>query len=60
MGLGCEAGIFTRSSLGGIWLWRGLRGSFNEALAQRLYQEMQVYQRLPKRKRPAPRSKKTR
>ena len=60
LGLGSEARINTPSTLGGNWQWRALPGSFDEALAQRLYQEMQVYQRLAKRKRPAPRSREAR
>ena len=48
LGLGSEARMNIPSTLGNNWKWRTLPGSFSGELAQRLYQEMQVYQRLPK------------
>ena len=48
LGLGSEARMNIPSTLGNNWKWRALPGSFSGELAQRLYQEMQVYQRLPK------------
>jgi len=38
------------STLGTNWKWRALPGSYDKELAKRLYREMQVYQRLPKKK----------
>ena len=37
------------STLGKNWKWRALPGAFTPALAQRLYRETRVYQRLPKK-----------
>ena len=45
------------STIGNNWKWRALPGAFDEKLARRLFQEMRVYQRLPKVKKPAARSK---
>ena len=39
----------TPSTLGDNWQWRALPGSFDQELAERLYQEMRTYQRLPKK-----------
>ncbi|NBI09895.1 4-alpha-glucanotransferase [Colidextribacter sp. OB.20] len=55
LGLGSEARMNIPSTLGNNWKWRALPGACNEELAQRLYQEMRVYQRLPKK--PVPRAK---
>ena len=49
LGLGSEARMNTPSTLGGNWRWRALPGAFSNTLSQRLYQEMQVYQRLPQK-----------
>ena len=59
LGLGSEARINTPSTLGDNWRWRTLPGTFDEKLSKRLYREMKVYQRLPKEKKPASSSKKT-
>ena len=48
LGLGSEARMNIPSTLGNNWKWRALPGTFDEKLAQRLYREMRVYQRLPK------------
>ena len=50
LGLGSEARINIPSTLGINWKWRALPGAFTPALAQRLYRETRVYQRLPKKK----------
>ena len=50
LGLGSEARINIPSTLGINWKWRALPGSFTPALAQRLYRETRVYQRLPRKK----------
>ena len=57
LGLGSEARMNIPSTLGDNWKWRALPGTFDEKLARRLFQEMRVYQRLPKVKKPAARSK---
>ena len=57
LGLGSEARMNIPSTLGDNWKWRALPGAFDEKLARRLFQEMRVYQRLPKVKKPAARSK---
>ena len=57
LGLGSEARMNIPSTLGDNWKWRTLPGAFDEKLARRLFQEMRVYQRLPKVKKPAARSK---
>ena len=49
LGLGSEARMNTPSTLGDNWQWRALPGSFDQELAERLYQEMRTYQRLPKK-----------
>ena len=49
LGLGSEARMNTPSTLGSNWKWRTLPGTFDEKLARRLYREMRVYQRLPKK-----------
>ena len=51
LGLGSEARMNTPSTLGSNWKWRTLPGTFDEKLARRLYREMRVYQRLPKKKK---------
>ena len=51
LGLGSEARMNTPSTLGDNWQWRALPGSFDEKLSKRLYREMKVYQRLPKKKK---------
>lgn len=53
LGLGSEARMNTPSTLGNNWKWRALPGTFDEALSRRLYREMQVYQRLPQKKKKA-------
>lgn len=47
LGLGSEARINTPSTLGTNWKWRALPGAYDSALACKLGQEMQLYQRLP-------------
>ena len=47
LGLGSEGRMNVPSTLGGNWRWRTLPGSFTPELADRLRQEMKVYQRLP-------------
>lgn len=49
LGLGAEARMNIPSTLGENWKWRALPGVFTPQLAKRLYREMQVYQRLPKK-----------
>ena len=49
LGLGGEARMNTPSTLGDNWKWRALPGSYGEQTARRLYREMRVYQRLPRR-----------
>ncbi len=49
LGLGSEARMNIPSTLGKNWKWRALPGAFTPALAQRLYRETRVYQRLPKK-----------
>ena len=56
LGLGSEARINIPSTLGINWKWRALPGSFTPALAQRLYRETRVYQRLPRKKAAAKRA----
>lgn len=51
LGLDGRARMNTPSTLGNNWKWRALPGSYNEKLANRLYREMKVYQRLPKQAR---------
>ena len=46
LGLGEEARMNVPSTLGTNWKWRALPGSYGSELAQRLYHETQVYQRL--------------
>ena len=53
LGLGRGARMNVPSTLGTNWKWRALPGAFTPALARRLHREMQVYQRLPKKKAPA-------
>ncbi len=48
LGLGSEARINTPSQLGGNWLWRLTPGALDGALASRLYQETELYERLPR------------
>ena len=50
LGLGSEARMNTPSTLGTNWKWRALPGSYGPELADRLYHEMKVYQRLPRKK----------
>ena len=58
LGLGSEARMNTPSTVGTNWKWRALPGSYDSELARRLCHEMQVYQRLPKRRgRPGRRRK---
>ena len=49
LGLGSQARINTPSTLGHNWQWRALPGCFTPALSHRLWEEMRVYQRLPKK-----------
>ena len=44
--LGSEARMNTPSTLGSNWKWRTLPGTYHEALAHKLYEDMRVYQRL--------------
>ena len=53
LGLGSEARMNTPSTLGNNWQWRALPGSCDGKLAKRLYEEMRVYQRLPRSKKTA-------
>ena len=55
LGLGSEARMNTPSTLGNNWKWRALPDTYDEKLSKRLYREMRVYQRLPKKsKQPFP------
>mgnify|MGYP002475618792 FL=1 len=55
LGLGSEARMNTPSTLGTNWKWRALPDTYDEKLSKRLYREMRVYQRLPKKsKQPFP------
>lgn len=45
LGLGSEARMNTPSTLGTNWKWRTLPGTFNEALAHKLHEDMRIYQR---------------
>ncbi len=49
LGLGSEARMNIPSTIGNNWKWRALPGAFDETLSKRLYREMRVYQRLPKK-----------
>lgn len=49
LGLGREGRINTPSTLGTNWQWRALPGTYDASLAQRLYAEARLYQRLPAR-----------
>lgn len=49
LGLGSEARMNTPATTGINWQWRTLPGSCSKALAKRLYQETQLYQRLSQR-----------
>ena len=46
LGLGSEARMNTPSTLGTNWKWRALPGSYDKKLAEKLYHDMKVYQRL--------------
>lgn len=48
LGLDSSARMNTPSTLGANWRWRALPGSYTQELAQRLFRDMKVYQRLPK------------
>lgn len=52
LGLGSEGRMNTPSTIGTNWKWRTKRGTFTAELAEKLYQDMRAYQRLPKK--PAP------
>ena len=51
LGLGSEARMNLPSTVGTNWRWRALPGSYGPELARRLHREMEVYQRLPRRRR---------
>lgn len=46
LGLGSEARMNTPATLGGNWKWRVLPGACTCELAEKLYQDMAIYQRL--------------
>lgn len=48
LGLGSEGRINTPSTLGNNWTWRCLPGDYNDELSSFLYEEMKLYDRLPK------------
>ena len=48
LGLGGEARMNTPSTLGGNWCWRALPGVCTPELAEKLRNDMAVYQRLPR------------
>ena len=48
LGLGGEARMNTPSTLGGNWCWRALPGAYTPELAEKLRNDMAVYQRLPR------------
>ena len=48
LGLGGEARMNVPSTLGGNWCWRALPGVLTEELTQKLHNDMEVYQRLPR------------
>ncbi len=48
LGLGSEGRINTPSTMGNNWKWRVLPHSCTDALAQKIREDMAVYQRLPK------------
>ncbi len=47
LGLGSESRMNTPSSVGRNWRWRTLPGTYNKELAQKLYEKMKLYGRLP-------------
>ena len=49
LGLGSEARMNTPSTVGANWKWRTKGDTFTAELAEKLYQDMRVYQRLPKK-----------
>lgn len=51
LGLGSEARINIPSTLGENWQWRALPGVCTPELAQKLYRDTEVYQRLPKKEK---------
>ena len=46
LGLGPEGRMNTPSTLGGNWTWRALPGSYGPELAERIYRQMYIYERL--------------
>lgn len=46
LGLSSEGRINTPSTLGNNWTWRCLPGDFNDELAEKLYKEMVLYERI--------------
>ena len=47
LGLGSEARMNTPSTLGNNWVWRALPGVFDEQLAAKIRNKMELYARLP-------------
>lgn len=46
LGLGSESRMNTPSTMGGNWCWRALPGSFDDELAEKLAQNMELYKRV--------------
>lgn len=46
LSLGGEARMNTPSTLGNNWQWRALADDFDESLARKLYEQMELYERL--------------
>lgn len=51
LSLGGEARMNTPSTLGNNWQWRALADDFDESLARKLYEQMELYERLPEQVR---------
>ena len=47
LGLGGEGRMNTPSTLGHNWQWRALPGAVDDALARKLHEQMELYERLP-------------
>lgn len=50
LGLGSEGRMNTPSTLGTNWKWRALLGDINRELADKVYEQVRLYSRLPKTK----------
>ena len=51
LGLGSESRMNTPSTLGGNWTWRAKAGAFDGALAEKTWSKMELYARLPKKRK---------